>query len=39
MCRHHGRWGDALRRKQLPDEADQPVRILTAIVVKSKGKD
>ena len=30
-----GRWGDAPRRKQLMDEADQIVRILTAIVVKS----
>jgi len=34
-----GRWGDAFRRKHLLDEADQLVRILTAIVVKSKGND
>ncbi len=32
-----GRWGDALRRKHLLDEAEQLVRILTAIVVKTKG--
>ena len=31
-----GRWGDAARRQRLLDEADQLVRILTAIVVKSK---